>query len=98
MTLAVRVGTAPSTHHRPAVPYVKRSFAAAQDDSPTDTVHSNVSQRHECEEARMAEGAHDESVAIESVLTEDERINPPPHVLLQATVQDPDGVYERSIA
>ncbi|HYI15233.1 MAG TPA: acetate--CoA ligase [Thermomicrobiales bacterium] len=45
----------------------------------------------------MISGERDEQVAIESVLTEDERITPPPHVLLQATVQDPDAVYERSI-
>ncbi len=46
----------------------------------------------------MATGDRDEREVIERVLDEDQRITPPPHVLAQANVQDPDGVYERSIA
>ena len=46
----------------------------------------------------MAMNERDDQAAIESVLAEDERIEPPPHLLLQATLQDPDAAYERSIA
>lgn len=46
----------------------------------------------------MTVDARDGPVAIESVLAEDERIDSPPHVLSEATLQNPDAIYERSIA
>jgi acetyl-CoA synthetase len=45
----------------------------------------------------MVPQPNDDTTAIESVLAEDERVQPPEHVRRQAMLQDPEAEYRRSI-